>query len=124
MFTGRFFRSSCLGAILRVLALEAVLVALSWLLYHQVGSKQSLHFSDVLFITGILVCFVAAYGMIRNPYSEFIGPFAPHIRTSEEEHHEDLLESLMKQKSGSMHLFTIGVLAILLSVFFTYGLHI
>jgi hypothetical protein len=122
---GGFFRSSCLSAILKVLALETALVALSWLLYHQLSSQQqSIRFSDVLFMIGALMLFFAAFGMLRNSYDVTVTPFALHVQASEDEKRVQVLENFMRQKSVSMHVAAIGVLAILLSVFLTYIIHI
>jgi hypothetical protein len=123
MFKGRFFRSSCLVTILKILALEAVLVVLSWLLYQRSGS-QRIHYSDVLLMIGVLMSFFAAFGMMSSSYGKTETPFAFRVRTSEEEQRVQMLDSLMRQKSASLYMGATGGLSILLSVFFTYVLHI
>ena len=110
--------------ILKVLALAAALVALSWLLYQQLSKQQHIHFSDVLLIIGVLVLFFAAFGMMRSSYDATDTPFALHVQATEEEKREQILESIMHKKSVSMQLVASGVLVILLSVFLTYILHV
>lgn len=116
MFRGQFFQSSWFQEVLKLLALEAVLVFLFWLLHRYAGFMRNFPFGDVLFIAGGLMLFVAGFGMLRGDTDlarglKQRGP-ALQVQPTESEVQED-----NKQKmSSGVRLAMCGGITILISL--------
>lgn len=116
MFRGDFFQSSRFQEIKRLLALEAILVFLFWLLHRYAGFLQNFPFGDVLFIAGGLMLFVAGFGMMRGDTdltggTRQRGP-APQVQPTESEHEEETKQKM----SFGVRLAICGGITILISV--------
>jgi hypothetical protein len=121
MFKSKFLLSFSLHAVLGVLILEAVSLVLAWLLFRWWYWLQ--HFSDVLFLVGVLQLMAASLGMMSRPYEVSNSPWgvpALPVQASEQEKRWQSIATLIEQKSFALRMIVCGVLTILLAVVLTY----
>jgi hypothetical protein len=121
----RFLENYWLRTILKLLAVDAVLVALAWMLYRFAGWFQSYYFSDVVFMLGCLELFIGALGNFAQPYSGTSDARMEHqgyvVQASEKEQRFQHIEASMRQRSFSVNFVILGVLTLLLAVVLTYA---
>ena len=120
MFKGKFLSFS-LRAVLGLLALDAATLVLAWLLFRRWYWLH--HFSDVLFLVGVLQLMAAGVGMMGRPYevsNSPVGVPALPVQDSEQEKRWQLIATLIEQKSFALRLIVCGVLTVLLAVVLTY----
>lgn len=121
MSKNRFLRSVFFRMGLKVLAWEAVLVAVTWLLSKRVSGLQGHPFSDGLFIVGTLALIVASTGMMGSPYA--VGPavgMGLTVQPTERERREQQLAEFVQKRSFALPLASSGLLTILVSLFLTF----
>lgn len=116
MFSSPFFRTFWVQEIFRLLAMEAVLVFLFWLLYRYGGFLKNFPFADALFIAGGIMLMMAGFGMLRGDTdlavgTKQIGP-SPVVRPSGSDLHEETERKL----SFGVRLAICGALTLLISL--------
>lgn len=116
MFRGAFFQSSRFHEIKRVLALEAILVFLFWLLHRYAGFLGNFPFGDVLFIAGGLMLFMAGFGMMRGDTDLARGPrqHGPELQVKPTEGEKE--EDTKQKMSFGVRLAICGGITILISL--------
>jgi len=118
VFLSYFFRLS-----LQILALEAVFLAIAWLLHRYWSILQRFSFADVLFFVSVVVGMIGSFGMLHNPFAIALSPlgvWAPSIRVTEEEKQVQLVDELLHQTSFNLRLLAVGVITFLLAVALTF----
>ncbi len=121
MIKGKSLLGFSLRTILWVLAFEAVTVLLAWLLFRWWYWLK--HFSDVLFLVGVLELMAAALGMLGRPYEVSNSPWgvwAPAVHASEQEKRWEAVATLIEQKSFALRMIACGTLTVLLAVILSY----
>ena len=120
MFKGRFSRSFCLRPVLEVLAGEAALIALVWLLFRLVSLLQHYYFSDLLFLVGALELLFAGVAMLGTPDYVSSAPWkgmpAPRVQATEEEKRFQALAEMVENRPFVVRLGASGALTILAAV--------
>jgi hypothetical protein len=122
MFKGSFFPSRWLRAILTLLACEAALLVVTWLLFGQVQwLQQRFTFNDTLFLVGLLELVAAGIGMLSKPFG-FIRQRGrgivpePPLESPADEQPLPRLGDYIAERSFAIRMAASGILTILASV--------
>lgn len=124
MRANRFDRKIILRLIRDVVVMEAVVVAVSWLLQRYWSALEHFSLGDVLFMMGGFSFFAGSVGMMRSPYWNVLSPtgiWASGTQANETEKHTQLVDEMLHQFSFGMSLIATGVIAVLLSIPFSFG---
>ena len=124
MEKSRLLQNYWLRAILKLLAVEIILIILVGVLHQFVGSFQRFYLSDIFFMLGSLLLGIGAVGNFARPYSGSsdarVGNQSYHVQATEQEQRSQMLEEAFKQRSISLSFVIIGLLNILLAAVLTY----
>ncbi len=123
MYKRRSFGAVLLRTVLIILAWEAVLLTLSWLLYQHQTHWHRYRFSNILFIIGALEMMIASLGMMNRTYEVPNSPYgvwASPVQDSEQEKRYIMIANIIEQKAFGIRLAAIGLLTILLGVGLSY----
>lgn len=124
MLKDQSFRSFLLRSSLKVLAWEAALVILAWLLFRQMTWLQQIQFGDLLFLIAIVLFLIAGAGMPGNPYSDSTEywrgmPVFP-VQLTEQEKRQQRLAEIIAERSFALRMGALGLLTILFAAGFSY----
>lgn len=116
-----FFLIFSLRKVLAVLALEAGILGLAYLVFRWWYWLQ--HFSDVLCLFGVMQLMAASLGMMTRPYEVSDSPFgvpALPVQATEEEKHWQAVATVIEQKSFAFTMIFCGLITMVIAVVLSY----